>query len=122
MPRPTPSQARTNRLNRQAQRRALAATRTAAKAAHRDSRHTVASHLRDMGVDETTATGMASTLRRKVTGAGVKGYALKDGRRRPCVRYTRPQVIAALVDYRPRKAEYKAARRHALGQLIALAA
>lgn len=114
MPRPTPSQARTNRLNRQAQRRALAATRTAAKAAHRDSRHTVASHLRAMGVDETTAAGMASTLRRKIHGRGIKGYALKDGRRRPCVRYTRPQVIAALVAYKPRKATYKTTRENLL--------
>ena len=96
MARLTPSQARTNRLNRQAQRRALAATRNAAKAAHRNERHTVASHLRTMGVNDTTASGMASTLRRKIHGPGVKGYALKDGRRRPCVRYTRPQVIAAL--------------------------
>ena len=118
MARLTPSQARTNRLNRQAQCRALAATRTAAKAAHRDSRHTVASHLRTMGVDETTAAGMASTLRRKIHGPGVKGYALKDGRRRPCVRYTRPQVIAALVEYQPRKATYKTTRTN----LLALAA
>lgn len=118
MPRPTPSQARTNRLNRQAQRRALAATRTAAKAAHRDSRHTVASHLRAMGVDETTAAGMASTLRRKIHGPGVKGYALKDGRRRSCTRYTRPQVIAALVEYQPRKTTYKTTREN----LLALAA
>ena len=118
MPRLTPSQARTNRLNRQAQRRALAATRTAAKAAHRNERHTVASHLRAMGVDETTAAGMASTLRRKIHGRGIKGYALKDGRRRPCVRYTRPQVIAALVEYQPRKATYKTTREN----LLALAA
>lgn len=118
MARLTPSQARTNRLNRQAQRRALAATRNAAKAAHRNERHTVASHLRAMGVDDTTATGMASTLRRKVTGAGVKGYALKDGRRRSCTRYTRPQVIAALVEYQPRKDTYKTTREN----LLALAA
>lgn len=114
MPRPTPSQARTNRLNRQAQRRALAATRNAAKAAHRNERHTVASHLRAMGVDDTTASGMASTLRRKIHGAGVKGFAKKDGRRRACVRYTRPQVIAALVEYQPRKATYKTTRTNLL--------
>lgn len=118
MARLTPSQARTNRLNRQAQRRALAATRNAAKAAHRNERHTVASHLRDMGVDETTAAGMASTLRRKIHGPGVKGYALKDGRRRPCVRYIRTQVIAALVEYQPRKGVYKTTREN----LLALAA
>ena len=118
MPRLTPSQARTNRLNRQAQRRALAATRNAAKAAHRNERHTVASHLRAMGVDEATAAGMASTLRKKITGRGIKGYALKDGTRRPCTRYTRTQVIAALVDYKPRKAEYKDTRTN----LLALAA
>lgn len=118
MARPTPSQARTNRLNRQAQRRALAATRTAAKAAHRNERHTVASHLRDMGVDDTTASGMASTLRRKIHGAGVKGFAKKDGRRRACVRYTRTQVLAALADYKPRKGVYKTTREN----LLALAA
>ena len=118
MPRPTPAQARTYRLARQTRRRALVATRTAAKAAHRAERHTIASHLRTMGVDEATAAGMASTLRRKIHGPGVKGYALKDGRRRPCVRYTRPQVIAALVEYQPRKATYKDTREN----LLALAA
>ena len=118
MPRPTPAQARTNRLTRQARRRALVATRTAAKAAHRAERHTIASHLRTMGVDEATAAGMASTLRKKITGRGIKGYALKDGTRRPCTRYTRNQVLAALVDYKPRKAEYKTTREN----LLALAA
>lgn len=117
MPRPTPAQARTNRLTRQARRRALVATRTAAKAAHRAERHTIASHLRAMGVDEATAAGMAATLRRKIT-AGVRGFALKDGKRRPCVRYTRGQVLAALAGYKPRKATYKTTREH----LLALAA
>lgn len=118
MPRPTPSQARTNRLNRQTRRRALVAARAAVKAAHRAERHTVASHLRAMGVDETTASGMASTLRKKIHGAGVKGFAKKDGRRRACTRYTRTQALAALADYRPRKATYKDTRTH----LLALAA
>ena len=118
MPRPTPAQARTNRLTRQTRRRALVATRTAAKAAHRAERHTIASHLRTMGVDEPTAQGMASTLRKKTTGTGVRGFALKDGKRRPCVRYTRGQVLAALASYKPRKATYKTTREH----LLALAA
>ena len=118
MPRPTPAQARTNRLARQTRRRATVATRTAAKAAHRAERHTIASHLRTMGVDEATAAGMAATLRKKTTSSGVKGYALKDGKRRPCVRYTRGQVLAALAGYKPRKATYKTTREH----LLALAA
>jgi hypothetical protein len=113
MSRPTPAQSRTNRLVRQLNRRALVAKRTAAKAAHRAERHTIASHLRTMGVDDTTATGMAATLRKKVT-KGRKGFALKDGHRRPCTRYTRTQVLAALTTYKPRKADYKAARAHLL--------
>lgn len=116
--RPTGKEAQFKRHMRQATRRAEVAIRNAARAAHRNERHTVASHLRAMGVDDTTATGMASTLRRKIHGPGVKGYALKDGRRRPCVRYTRPQVIAALVEYQPRKATYKDTREN----LLALAA
>lgn len=118
MPRPTPAQARTNRLVRQLQRRALVAKRAAAKAAHRNERHTVASHLRAMGADETTASGMAATLRRKVTGAGVRGFALKDGQRRSCTRYTRTQILAALEAYKPRKEAFKVART----QILALAA
>ncbi|GAB3718437.1 hypothetical protein [Nocardiopsis nanhaiensis] len=114
----TITQAKQNRLARRQARTALVATRTAAHAAHRNSRHTVASHLRSLGVDEAVATGMASTLRKKVAGAGTRGFALKAGARRACTRYTQAQVLAALVDYRPRKAEFKAAR----AELLALAA
>lgn len=118
MPRLTPSQARTNRLNRQTRRRALVAKRAAGRAAHRNERATVASHLRAMGADETTASGMAATLRKKITGRGIKGYAKKGGTRRSCTRYTRAQVLAALIDYKPRKDVYKTTRTH----LLALAA
>lgn len=114
MARTTNTQAKTNRIARQAARRALAAQRRAAHAAHRAERHTVASHLRSMGVDEATAAGMASTLRKKIAGPGIRGFAKRDGVRRRCVRYTRNQVLAALVDYKPRKADYKAARAHLL--------
>ncbi|WP_435110180.1 hypothetical protein [Nocardiopsis synnemataformans] len=115
--RPTPAEARIKRHMRQAARRHLVATRTADHAAHRASLHTVAGHLRQMGVDEDIATGMASSIRKRLTG-GVKGYALKDGVRRHCVRYTRTQVLAALVVYKPRKDTYKTAR----AALLALAA
>lgn len=120
--RPTVTEARIKRHMRRADRRATVATRAAAKAVHRAERHTVASHLRAMGVDEATASGMASTLRKKVVGRGVKGIALKNGTRRKCTRYTRGQILAALIAYRPRKAEYKDARRHAITQILALAA
>lgn len=113
MSRPTVAQARTNRLVKQLQRRALVAKRRAAHAAHRAERHTIASHLRAMGVDDTTATAIASTLRRHIT-PGVKGYAKKNGVRRRCTRYTRAQVLAALTTYKPRKADYKAVRAHLL--------
>lgn len=117
MARTTNAQAKANRIARQAHRRATAATRKAAHAAHRAERHTIASHLRTLGIDEATATGMAQTLRKKIT-SGVKGYAKKNGTRRSCTRYTISQVMNALVDYKPRKADYKAARAH----LLALAA
>jgi hypothetical protein len=115
--RPTVSEARIKRLMRRAARRADVATRTAAHNVHRASLHTVASHLRAMGVDEATAEGMADTLRKKLTG-GISGFALKDGVRRPCTRYTRAQFLTALVVYKPRKDTYKTAR----ARLLALAA
>ena len=111
--RPTIREARIKRTMRRAARRAEVAARNAARAAHRAERHTIASHLRSLGVDEDTAAGMAATLRKKASG-GVRGYALKDGVRRPCTRYTRGQFIALLAAYKPRKAEYKAARELAL--------
>lgn len=111
--RPTVAEARIKRHMRQAARRAGVATRTAAHAAHRGSLHTVASHLRAMGADDATATGMASSIRKRLSG-GVKGYALRDGVRRACTRYTRAQVIAALAVYKPRKADYKTFRDIAL--------
>lgn len=111
--RPTVTEARIKRHMRRLQRQADTQARNAARAAHRTERHTIASHLRTLGVDEATATGMAATLRKKAA-HGVKGFALKDGVRRPCTRYTRGQFIALLAAYKPRKAEYKAARELAL--------
>src|SRR5690554_6178605 len=101
--RPTGTEARIKRHMRQAARRAEVATRAAAKAAHRNSLRTNASHLRALGIDDQVATGMAATLRKKIHGAGVRGYAKKDGVRRPCTRYTRGQILTALVAYKPRK-------------------
>lgn len=111
--RPTPAEARVKRMMRQSERRATVATRKAAHAEHRGSLHTTAGHLRDMGADDATATGMAASIRKRLSG-GIKGFALKDGVRRACTRYTRAQVIAALVAYKPRKADYKAFRDLAL--------
>lgn len=111
--RPTVAEARIKRHMRRAARRAQVATRKTAHAEHRDSLHTVASHLRAMGADDATATGMAATLRKKLAG-GVKGFALRDGVRRACTRYTRTQVLAALTVYKPRKDAYKAFRDLAL--------
>lgn len=111
--RPTVAEARVKRHIRRAARRAKAATRKTAHAEHRGSLHTAAGHLRAMGADDATATGMASSIRKKLSG-GVKGFALRDGVRRACTRYTRTQVIAALTVYKPRKANYKTARDHML--------
>ncbi|GAA1463422.1 hypothetical protein NE857_33780 (plasmid) [Nocardiopsis exhalans] len=117
MARITVAQARTNRLARRTARRAKVAERAAARAAYRAELHTVASHLRNLGADAATATGIAASLRKKM-GPGVRGFSarsLTDGRRRPCTRYTRAQVLAALAAYKPRKAAYKDARTHVLG-------
>ena len=114
MARTTNTQAKSNRLARQARRKSPGRPAQAAHAAHRAERHTIASHLRTMGIDETTATGMAATLRKKVNGRGIKGFAKRDGIRRRCTRYTRNQVMNALTEYKPRKAEYKDARAHLL--------
>ena len=62
--RPTGTEARIKRHMRQAARRAEVATRAAAKAAHRNSLRTNASHLRALGIDDQVATGMAATLRK----------------------------------------------------------
>lgn len=118
MARITVTQAKANRLDRRAKRRAQVAERAAARMTYRTGLHTVASHLRAMGVDTATAVGMASALRKKITTPGVSGYAarsLTDSRRRPCTRYTRRQVMAALNAYNPRKDEYKNARAALLG-------
>lgn len=115
--RPTIREARVKRHMRQATRRAKVVTRKAAHAEHRGSLHTAASHLRAMGADDATATGMAASIRKRLTG-GVKGFALKDGVRRHCTRYTRTQVLTALVVYKPRKDTYKTAR----ASVLALAA
>jgi len=115
--RPTNAEARIKKEMRRGERRAKVATRTAAHAAHRTGLKTVAGHLRALGVDEATATGMAETIRKKLDG-GVKGFAKKDGTRRRCTRYTLGRVMGGLVTYRPRKDTYKAART----QLLALAA
>lgn len=115
--RPTIEEARIKRAMKQAERRAKVATRNAAHTAHRDSLHTIASHLRAMGADNKTATAIAATLRKK-TSPGVRGFALKDGVRRTCTRYTRAQVLAALTVYKPRKRALIDARTN----MLALAA
>ncbi|WP_433701765.1 hypothetical protein [Nocardiopsis sp. CA-288880] len=115
--RPTNTEARVKKEMRRLQRRATVATRNAAKTAHRAGLKTVAGHLRALGVDDATATGMAATLRKKLAG-GIDGFVRKDGIRRDCTRYTLGRVMGGLVDYKPRKDTYKAARV----QLLALAA
>ncbi|MFY7069011.1 hypothetical protein ACOQFV_24405 [Nocardiopsis changdeensis] len=114
----TVAQAKANRLDRRAKRRAQVAERAAARRAYRTDLHTVASHLYAMGVDTPTAIGMASTLRKRITTPGVPGYAarsLTDSRRRPCTRYTRRQVMDGLRAYKPRKFEYQEVRAALLG-------
>lgn len=120
MARITPSQAKANRIARQAARKEATAIRKAKRESFRNGLRTVASHLRHMGLDEDTASGIASTLRKKVSGPGIKGFSLKYGVRRECTRYAQSQLLAALIIYKPRKAEYKDARAFVLTQLLDL--
>lgn len=115
--RPTPTEARIKRAMKQAERRAKVATRNAAHAAHRDGLHTIASHLRQMGADDKTAAAIAASVRKQFAKdrvKGIKGFALKDGIRRHCVRYTRSQILTGLVAYTPKKPAYRAFRTLAL--------
>lgn len=105
MARITPSQAKAIRIARQAARKEATAIRKAKRESFRNGLRTVASHLR-----------------KKVSGPGIKGFSLKYGVRRECTRYAQSQLLAALIIYKPRKAEYKDARAFVLTQLLDLTA
>lgn len=75
-------------------------------------------HCMAAGLTPKEARTVASSLRKAATKLGITGTPASThagGRMRTCRRYTRAQVAALAVTYRPRKAAYKdAAHRLAL--------
>ncbi|MFC9891477.1 hypothetical protein [Streptomyces pilosus] len=109
-----------NASSRQARHTIRQRTRTQRAAAriNRRGTGTLASHAIAAGLTPRQANSVASSLRKAATKLGIQGQtgtAYRKGRARTCTRYTRAQVAALAVTYRPRRADYKiAAARLAL--------
>ena len=89
-------------------------TNRAAAKIRRQGVATIAAHLIAVGLTPKDARSAAATLRKNAAKAGVEGtpgvsYA-KRVPCRPCTRYTVQEVAVAAAAYKPRKAEYKAAK------------
>ena len=108
------------KLSARTARRIVRNRRNEAKAALRP--HTLRGHVLRAGVPEEFSTGVANGLRPKAKAAGVTGTEVRMFRtdeagnklwRSPVKgarRYTMGEVSQILKTYKPRKAEYKAAR------------
>jgi hypothetical protein len=102
-------------------RATLKARATQTRAQARINRHgaaTLTTHCIAAGLTPTEARSVAGSLRKNAAKAGVTGQtgtSFRKGRARACTRYTRAEVAAIAVIYRPRKMTYKqAAARLAL--------
>lgn len=74
---------------------------------------TLATYVMATGLDVKDARSMASTLRKnaaKLEIPGQKSVTHVKGRTVECTRYTRTEIVSIVAQYRPRKAEFKAAR------------
>jgi len=102
------------RSNRTRRATLKARTRTQ-RAASRIARHgtgTLASHCIAAGLAPREARTVASSLRKNAAKAnvtGTPGISYTHGQRRTCTRYSRAEVAAIAVIYRPRKGAYKTA-------------
>lgn len=97
-------------------RRATLKTRTrtqrAAAKIRREGVATLATHVIAAGLGIKEARTVASSLRKNAAKANVTGtpsISYTHGQRRTCTRYTRAQVAAIAVIYRPRKPAYRLA-------------
>lgn len=74
---------------------------------------TLATHCLAAGLAPREARSVAGSLRKNAAKAGVTGtpsVSYTHGRARQCTRYTPAEVARIATVYRPRRAEYKAAR------------
>lgn len=103
--------------NATAARRIVKARRAAAKA-HKAGKFTLKSHAMQAGLEATVAGSVAGALRTKRTAAGVTGTASYMVRKAECgivpvrggKRYTQDEFRALVKLYKPRAAQYVAAR------------
>ncbi|MEU3527550.1 hypothetical protein AB0E62_27390 [Streptomyces sp. NPDC038707] len=97
-------------------RAALRARRTQHQAAakiRRQGTGTLATHCLAAGLPVREARSVAGSLRRNAAKAnvtGTPGTSYTHGRARQCMRYSPAEVARIATVYRPRRAEYKAAR------------
>lgn len=102
-------------------RQIIKARRDAAKA-HRAGLHTLASHARLAGLDDSTASGVGGALRAKTKPCGIIGRSAIIVRRtaagvcpvRGAKRFTVDEVAALAGAYNPRAARFVAAREQIL--------
>lgn len=100
-----------NRTRRATLKARAAQTRAQARI-NRHGAATLTTHCIAAGLTPTEARSVAGSLRKNASKAGVTGQAgtsFRKGRARTCTRYTRAEVAAIAVIYRPRKAAYKTA-------------
>ncbi|QKW31431.1 hypothetical protein HUT11_35295 (plasmid) [Streptomyces seoulensis] len=102
-----------NASSRQARQSIRNRTRTQRAAARitRRGTGTLTTHAIAAGLTPRQASSVASSLRKAATKLGITGQAgiaYRKGRARACTRYTRAQVAALTVVYRPRRADYQA--------------
>jgi hypothetical protein len=103
-----------NASSRQARHTIRTRTRTQRAASRIDRRGngSLTTHCIAAGLTPKQARTVASSLRKNAAKAGVTGtpsVSYTHGQRRTCTRYTRRQVAAIALIYRPRRADYKAA-------------
>lgn len=87
-------------------------TNRAAAKIRREGVATLATHVIAAGLGVKEARTVASSLRKNATKAGVTGtpgISYTHGQRRSCTRYSRTEVAAIALVYRPRRADYKTA-------------
>lgn len=88
-------------------------TNRAASRLSRKGSGTLATYVMATGLGIADARSMASTLRKnaaKLEIPGQRSVSHVKGRTVESTRYTRSEVVAIVTQYRPRKAEFKAAR------------
>lgn len=113
-----------NAAARKARRQIREMTRTQRASARiaRRGNGSIVTHLLGAGLTPTQAASMAGTLRKTTKKLGITGTPARvhrAGRMRDTTRYTPQQIAAICTAYKPRKAEFKAARERLLATVPA---